>query len=290
MYLLKKYFLIILLSPLFFGCSQEAEKSPSIKIPPSVAKNFEYKGKLDSNVVLIFNQGGPTFELNTEQFPYEPLLGAPIDDLKNALVVYMHQYQTKHQDVFVSRDITFNEAKEYDEQTTKMLAETVDYFHKTGKKVYLIGFSFGTFVVQNYLAQYDTSKISGVILGVGRLNMPEEFWQAFSQGKELFYKNGIEIIQDQEKESHSSDPYSQKNSLILAGALGAKNYLELLKTVDLPKTIYIYGENDSYVGRLTSNEVDFLKSKGVAVAKSEGGHEEAINQFIQQALMRMVSH
>ena len=280
----------VLISLFVSGCSKgiKIQFSNQSNYADKIFNNFEYRGNWNSDSVLIYSQGGPEYYLEPEQFPYKPLLKAPVDTLKNALVVYVHQYQTAHRPLFISREISFEEAKKFDEQSTKMLAQTIDYFHNKGKTVYLIGASFGAFVVQNYLAEYGSDKLSGMIIAVGRLAMPEAFWKGFSRGEELFYKNGTQIMHDSSKESHSSDPYSQKNSLKLAGALGAKNYIQLLKKVNLTNTIYIYGEKDSYVGRLTPKEVSFLRSKGVKISKSKAGHQGAINQFAQQALLRII--
>ncbi|VAY87786.1 hypothetical protein MNB_ARC-1_92 [hydrothermal vent metagenome] len=289
----KHSFLFLVVFGLFMtGCNNNVNRKSadhSVYIN-KVFSNFEYRGNWDSDTVLICSQGGPVFYLEPEQFPHKPLLNAPLEELKNSLVVYVHQYQTKYRHLFVTRDISFEEAKKFDKKTIDMLAKTIDFFHNKGKKVYLVGSSFGAFVVQDYLAKYGSDKLTGTIIAVGRLAMQEAFWKGFSKGDELFFKNGTQIVHDSSKEENSSDPYSYKNSLKLAGALGSKNYIKLLRNVDLHNTMYIYGENDSYVGRLTQKEVKFLKSKGVHVAKSKGGHQKAVNQFMWQALLRIIKN
>ena len=253
-----------------------------------IYQNFIYQGNPESDTVLIYSQGGPSLHLDVDEFLYDILASAPDEKIRNALMVYVHQYQTKHHEVFQKKEITFAEAKKFDINTTKMFKNTIDYFKSKGKKVYLLGVSFGAFVIQDYLATYGSKDIDGAVIGVGRLLMPKAFWQAFSRGEERSYKDGVKLITTKATMGSEKD-FSHRNLTKIAAGLGYKRYTKLLKDVNLSNVIYIYGEKDENVGRLSSEEIEFLHKKGVKVAKSKGGHEKAAEEFVLPALHRVMT-
>jgi hypothetical protein len=55
------------------------------------------------------------------------------------------------------------------------------------------------------------------------------------------------------------------NMAILASGLSSKNYIKLLKDIDLSNVVYIHSKNDERVGRLLPEEIKFLKMKNVEI-------------------------
>jgi hypothetical protein len=53
--------------------------------------------------------------------------------------------------------------------------------------------------------------------------------------------------------------------LRIRGATGHDRYTERLAGTDLGSVLYVYGTNDTSVGRLTDREVEFLESRGSTV-------------------------
>ena len=81
-----------------------------------------------------------------------------------------------------------------------------------------------------------------------------------------------------------SGSLSDRNMAKLAAGLGHKRYITLLKDTNLSNVIYVYGKKDQQVGSLTTEEVDFLKSKNVKILASEVGHGQTSINFIKKGM------
>ena len=285
--------LTIILVLLITSCDNNIKEIPKTvsDCDLSVFKTMEYQGNLDSETVIIYCQGGPETTLTHNELPYEFVKSAPIKKLQNSLIVYAHQIQTLKPSLITEKEISFEQAKEYDKETTKILTDIVKYFTNKGQKVYLVGTSFGAFVVQDYIAINGSGLLNGAVICVGRLDLPEEFWKPFSEGKEYYFKNGITPIErkDIDRKMDGNTQITSLNIPKMASGLGFKRYTEILKNKDLSNVFYIYGEIDEDVGRLSDSEIDFLEEKKVKILKSKSGHQEASIEFLGKAIMDMVS-
>lgn len=256
-----------------------------------IFKNFEYQGNLDAEYVLIYNQGGPETSLTHQELPYEYVKSVLKGKVNDILVVYMHQIQTANPELITEKVISFEQAKEYDSETTKKLSDVVKYFKSKQQKIIIVGVSFGAFVVQDYLAVYGSDLIDGTVICVGRLDIQDNFWKVFSEGKEYVFQNGIipiEVVEG-ERTMNGDSTITAQNIPKLAAGLAYKRYTKLLQDIDLSNVIYIYGEKDEAVGRLTDKEINFLKSKNVEILKSSKGHRGAFDKFIKQGLIMAFS-
>ena len=63
-----------------------------------------------------------------------------------------------------------------------MLAAVVDHFQDQGKTVYVVGISFGAFVVQELLATQG-NVAEGYLIVTGRIDMPDGIWTEFAEGR-----------------------------------------------------------------------------------------------------------
>ena len=148
-----------------------AATPPPGKMTGVMASKLYRMGNLDSDTILLIAQGGPIPALLKDDL--RPLLKGLNP---NAIqVANIAQAQTLEQNRFTQQPITFEEAKEADARTVEILADTVQWFKNQNKKVYVAGFSFGAFVVQDLLATQGNIA-DGYLIMVGRLDMPEEVW------------------------------------------------------------------------------------------------------------------
>jgi len=245
-------------------------------------------GNINSDTIIINSQGGPILEFSSDEiirFLYEE---GKIN-LNKTAIINIHQEQTLRPWKFRGKEITFEQAKKYDEKSVKRLSDTIKYFKNKGKKVYVVGTSFGAFVVQDSLATHGNIADKYLII-VGRLNMPKEVWSEFSKGNYVGFeydKNGIPKIipfNAEQAGMGGGGSIEDKNMAKLAAGLWYKRYITLLKNINLSNVIYIYGKKDQQVGNLNKKEVEFLKSKNVKILEWNGGHGETAEQFTGEAL------
>jgi len=237
-----------------------ADKKEEIEIDKLIARTY---GNEDSDIVVVYSQGGPMPEV--EDGTLEEIRDSN-DKLKDAYFVQPHQIQTEEPATFMSEEIAFEDAINYDKKTVKNIADVVKYFKDKSKKVYVVGISFGAFVTTDLISEYGTEIADGYAIMVGRLNIDDVFWKGFSQGKNGYYENGVTpVITDAESVAES-------NMFKLAAGLGHKRYMDLLKNHDLSKVAYAYGKVDEQVGSLNEDEIKFLEDRGAKVFANEGGH------------------
>jgi membrane protease YdiL (CAAX protease family) len=254
-------------------------------IPKSLKNKWAIYGNPQANRVYIYAQGGPLTTLSKGEaiFAFKDVAKINFDD---TLLVSVHQYQTLRTKYFKENKITFEEAKEYDIKSVKDLAETIQYFKSKGKEVYVVGVSFGAFVVNGLLADYSMIADKYFVI-VGRLKMQKEVWKEFSQGGYYGYKydnNGnFEIFKSSSEQagmgSGDSASIEDRNMAKLAAGLGYRNYIKLFQNKDLSNVVYVYGSKDEQVGVLLEDEISFLKQKNVRVVKVNADHTRTSTKF-----------
>lgn len=258
---------------------------PPGKMTGVMASKLYRMGNLDSDTILLIAQGGPIPVLLKDDL--RPLLkGLNPNAIQVANVA---QTQTLEQNRFTQQPVTFEEAKEADARTVEILADTVQWFKNQNKKVYVAGFSFGAFVVQDLLATQGNIA-DGYLIMVGRLDMPDEVWQEFAQGRMVGFKDGVTIVPtDAEGAGMGGEgAYTNENMAKLAAGLAYQRYTDLLDDVPMDNVIYVYGKLDDQVGRLTDDELAFLNGKNVNVIASPGAHMETVEKYITPALEQML--
>jgi len=239
-----------------------------------ISKLASFQGMPESDIVIINTQGGPVHELD-DYLMFNIMRSTNTLDL---LYVNVHQAQTQNKSLFEEKDISFEKAKEYDDKSIENLITVINYFKKhTNKKIYVLGISFGAFVVQGLIVKHGVDDADGYFAIVGRLDIEEKFWKGFSEGKNGYFKfkrnNKYRISLSKEKDALS------RNMNRLAAGLGYKRYTKELQKVDnLSKLTYIYGGKDDKVGKLTEKEISFLTSKKANVILiPDADHSNAIN-------------
>ncbi|CAV19547.1 MULTISPECIES: hypothetical protein [Vibrio] len=251
---------------LLFGCS--FSKWEQINLD---SENFESYGNESSEVVIINAQGGafPDLERNFLREMFSWL------DLGRYMLLNVHQTQTKPGSDFESREITFEDAKEADKQSVLWLSETINKFKDSGKRVYVVGASFGAFMVQESLATQG-NVADGYLLMVGRLDMPSEVWTEFAGGRMVGFEDNNTIVDFSAQEAGMGGDglYTDINMAKLSAGLAYNRYSETLKGLDMRNVTYVYAASDEQVGALTEAETSFLREHGAKVIIKDTDHVE----------------
>jgi hypothetical protein len=235
---------------------------------------MSFQGDRESDIVIVNTQGGPVTE-TSDDFITEII---NVTNTQNVLWVNVHQKQTTNPQLFKSDDITFEQAKSFDAESIANLERVITYFKKDlNKTVYVLGISFGAFMAQELINVHSIDVADKYLIMVGRLNIDEEIWMGFSNGKGGGYTydtegNATITVADQ-------DDVEERNMSRLAAGLGHKRYMTLFNDIsDLSKITYVFGDRDEQVGGLSNEEVLFLTNKGSNVLTLEGGnHSDTID-------------
>ena len=253
--------------------------SAPVQTPPTVTPEAAWAiedayhsfGNPDAGVVVVNSQGGPMPALVRKREILEKL---GLLNLERIHLVNVHQAQTINPAPFTAADITFDEAKAADGESVEVLAALVDHFQAQGKTVYVVGISFGAFMVQELLATQG-NVAEGYLIANGRLDMPPTIWTVFAEGRTVGFVDGVEI-EDPRTGGHEPAPEGtvplQRNMARLAAGLGHYRYTERFAGVDMTNGVYLSGTLDEQVGRLSDAEVAFLAERGADVVQYDGGH------------------
>ena len=255
-------------TPTVAATVETVSATPAEALPP-VEDTYVGVGASDATTVVVLAQGGPlpylapTHELTSR-------LGAL--DLEQVFLVNVHQAQTIDPGAFAVGDITFEEAVATSSRSVAMLAAVVDHFQDQGKTVYVVGISFGAFVVHELLATQG-NVAEGYLIVTGRLDMPDGIWTEFAEGRTAGFVDGVEIVKYPDSGGQDRAGASfYRNSSRLAAGLGHHRYSERLAHVDMANVVYVFAALDEQVGRLTDPELAFLVQRGAEVVEHDGGH------------------
>lgn len=227
----------------------------------------------EPKAVIVHTQGGPITSLEDEMMAE---MFSMVANLEEYLYVNVHQYQTLYPEKFTGDAITFEQAKEYDELSVEMLANVLYTLRENNpdRPIYLFGESFGALMTQALIADYGTGLADKYGISVGRMTMPDQFVTWFSEGSNGRFDNATDLRRVED------ETQLEKNMNKMAAGLGYLRYTELMKGMDLSKVIYAYGTGDTYVGKLTEEEIKFLKDHKATVISSDADHSEAIDGTI----------
>ncbi len=236
-------------------------------IPESLINSGYSFGNPDSDTVIINIDGGPKNNLGTYRFELRYSITAEIDK-NNYFLINMRESQTLHPEETEQEEISWEQAKNYNEKTVKTLYGLITYFKSQNKKVYVVGGSYGSLVGLKSIVDHNNIA-DRYLLMVGRLDMTKEISEAYSKGFEANFESDAVTPIIGEK---SDNVYTVNMRKIAAAINRDEKYTELLKNTDLSNLIYIYIENDQRVGKLTESEIEFLESKNAKVVSVKGKH------------------
>jgi len=234
-------------------------------------------GDSTKNTVAIFLQGGPKNELSFKtngksQWRYLP----NFDDYYQ---IHLHQANTLNPDMFrYDGEFTMEMARKEVDNTSEMLYRSIKYFKERGKTVYVMGHSYGAFIIPHYLSTRPSLADKYVIVS-GRIEDPKNAVEAHKKGYNGIYKDGVTFVSEEEKDFSDYDENDMRyyvGKQRLKAAIGEILYSETLKNIDLAGSIYIYTATDERVGGLTEKEKNFLKVKGFQVFGTNHKHGETV--------------
>jgi hypothetical protein len=290
---MNKFIHFFLLIALIGACAINKKANPiqisysKTSFPLDTTQLWAKDGNMESDTVLLICQGGPaknlTFiEKGRTSYRYIP-------NYSNYYIAYLHQAQTWNKEIFhFKTQFTLEMAKKEVDNTAEILFRALQYFKSKGKVVLVIGTSYGTYIIQNYLATRP-SLADKYFLLAGRIDDNEQIVAQHIKGFNGAYKkDGITYLPANEKEDLSV--YSEEENKtyrvkqLLKGAIGLPKYSKALANKDLSNLTYFYAKNDENVGRLTPLEIDFLKRKSAKVFETADGHTEVLYRFIDKLM------
>lgn len=258
---------------------------PKMVFPKDSTKLWFGEGDPESDTVLIFCDGGPGTMISYDtdgktQWRYIP-------NFNNYYRAFVHQSQTYNREVFnFKEEFSVADAKIEVDNTSEILYRAIKYFKDRKKRVVVIGHSYGAFIMAHYLATRPSLADQYMFSG-GRLDVQpiiEEYHLKGMNGR--FDEDGITYIppkaDSEEKIRYSQERYWRifRVKQLLKGVIGEYRYTKELANKDLSNVTYFYASNDQNVGRMTQEEVDFLKSKNVTVFETHDGHYEIWKRII----------
>ena len=244
--------------------AQESETYRATELPEDITELFEvHGGDPDSGTVWIYEQGGPIHELLGD---YESFSAYP--GHRDIYFVQPHQTLTLNADLAArAGEYTLAELQAEVDVSVEILHRTIQHFRSQGKQVVVIGHSYGAFLITRYLWQKPPENADRYLIMAGRLDMPEVVVNGFLNGQVYYFPDAVTPV-DTGLEATTDRGLMEMR---IAAATGHDRYTERLAERDLSRVIYVYGTEDDQVGRLTEDEVDFLKSRGAEVIAAEGG-------------------
>jgi len=240
------------------------------QLPADTTRLFTVRGDMSEDTAYVYVQGGPNYVLFTEEF--HALHYLPGSD--SLLKIFPVQSQIMNRSVFAAEPtITEEQAQQEFQTSVEMIKRTIEYLKKDGKVVYVIGHSYGTTLLLEYLDRAGNRADQLVLMGYN-LDMDLQNIEALKRGKIFVWKNGTEPVEQAPfppflKGTSMSDKFTNGSMLMLNGK---KRYTQNLADDSLKNVIYVYGKYDESVGRPKQHELDFLLIKGVKIFGLEGGH------------------
>ena len=269
------------------GCGQllaprAPEEYQPTAIPTDVTELFRVSGNADSDTVWVYEQGGPLHELAGD--PQYEFMNFP--NHQALQFAHVHQTLTLENDLATRyAELSLANLKAEVDVSVEILHRTIRHFQAEGKRVVVIGHSFGALLTTRYLALKGPGTVDRFVIMAGRLDMPAEVVDGALNGVWHHFPDGVT------PERHPSLQPEQDEQFIelrIAGATAHARYTERLANTDLRRVIYVYGTADEQIGRLSEAEDAFLRSKGSTVITVEGGHHgsmfedpEAIRKIVE---------
>lgn len=282
--MIQSVLIFVLVAITFFSCGQKKQSVDSIDsisltypetiLPQDTTKLWVSEGDSAKEIITIFLQGGPKDELSfvtrgKTSWRYLP-------NFNDYYRVHLHQANTLNTDIFrYTGEFTMKMARKEVDNTSEILYRAIKYFKDRNKTVYVMGHSYGAFVIPHYLATRP-SLADKYVIASGRIDDPKNAVAAHEKGFNGLYQDGTIFISDEGTEDSEAATKYYKVKQLLKAAIGEISYSMALTDVDFTNSIYIYNAKDERVGGLTQPELDFLKSKGFQIYRTEHEHSDTV--------------
>ena len=272
---------LLLAAVLAAGCRGMVAEPPyqPTPLPADVTELFRVFGNSDAATVWIFEQGGPSHTLLEN--PYLYISGYPV--YQEIQFVQVHQTLTLNHDLAARHaELSLTELQAEVDVSVEILRRTIVHFKAQGKKVVVVGYSYGAFLATRYLAADGPGAAARYVLIAGRLDMPQEFVNGALSGEFYYFPDAV-VPREFPLQPMTDLEFIR---LRIMGATAHDRYTERLAGTDLQRVIYVYGSADTVVGRLTDEEAAFLQSGGSRVIAVQGGSHLSV--VIDPAVVRQI--
>ncbi len=276
---------LLVVGALISGCSQAVTTTPEPQeyqptpIPDDITELYRAFGNDEADTVWIYEQGGPAHE-------FDPAYGFFAHYFEPADVHFIQVHQTltlNHRLAEREVDWMLPELQAEVDVSVEILHRTIEHFKEQGKRVVVVGHSYGAFLVTRYLAIEGPEAADRYLIMAGRLDMPQVVVEGFRNGVEYWFPDAVEPEPFPVQGTRSPRDLMEMR---IAAATGHNRYTRELADADtdLRRVIYVYGTKDMSVGRLTDQEVAFLRSRrSTVIDVQDGGH----NSMFEDAAVAM---
>ena len=154
----------------------------------------------------------------------------------------------------------------------------IDHFKAQHKRVVVVGYSYGSFLVARYLALHGPDGADRYLLMAGRLDMPADFVDGALAGMLYHFPDTVA--------AELSDRRRPRTRSRSSGALPARPFTTATRndspTPTCARRFYVYATADTVVGRLAEPKCVSSRTTGATVIAGEGANHYnlALNQAI----------
>lgn len=223
------------------GCGRGFIPEPSYQatpIPEAVTDLFELAGNADSDTVWVLEQGGPSHML--EDLGNLSEIFRNYSDYEDVQVALVHQTLTLNHDLAPRHEeFSLAELQAEVDVSVEIRHRTIEHFRDQGKRVVVIGHSYGAFLMARYLWQKGPDAADRFLIMAGRLDMPEEVVNGFLTGTRYYFPDAVTPTAFPPFPVPPTD--QELMEMRIAGATGHDRYTERLANTDLRRVIYVYG-------------------------------------------------
>lgn len=213
------------------------------EIPSDTTDLFEYDGYIKNDIVYIYVQGGPNWELferKLSPFTWMPNSGTYIK-------VFPYQSQIINHTILAAHPLLTDEQAQHEVMiSAEMLYKTISYFKNRNKKVYVLCISHGSQIGLEMLRNYP-SIFDGLALSMVRLDIDKKAIDLIKDGKGPYFDSNNEVT------SRYLLPWFLRfprlndriENMTMLMKVCQNTYTELLKGKDLSNIVYVYGKYDN---------------------------------------------
>ena len=232
------------------------------ELSEDITNLFKTEGNLNADTVWVYEQGGPSGELDVTNLSLFP-------NYDNYLNVYVHQVLTYNNELY-NKELTKEQGEAESDVNTEILHRVIQHYKDQNKTVFVIGHSYGAFVVTQYLSDKGSALADKFVIMAGRLDAEKEFYEGLLNKQFFYFPDFVTPTLHPTTQPQNN---KEETELFLTGIISSPRYTEELSNSDLTKLIYVFADDDDALGKLTSAEQAFLVSKNVEIVEiDEGGH------------------
>lgn len=243
-------------------------------IPDNIERLFVGKGNESAEKVLIYEQGGPHYELLGTDFEFivDPINNDDVTDLssffRDYYRVYMHQPLTISSEICNREALSEEQSKLENLQTIEMLDRVIRHFKAQGKEVIVAGHSFGGFILTKYIAEMGNTSADTFLIMASRLDMPLTVAEGFLEGRLYEFVNGTDLTFVGDAANLEETTLRKCPSVFsIGGTLLKERFTQKITGTDLSNVVFVYGTIDGSTGRLTDAEIEFLTQRRANVVE-----------------------